>query len=493
MNTSGDLVFTNNDIISTTSAGTALTSATNVTATTDATTTGATVITTGSATDVSVDIPMEESDDDSSDVSSEDASPDMMGSVTNGGMTVMTDTDMASPNRLNIENVCDSNSFNGACQPANVDDQYSPAIDDSVLSDDSSDVSDVPAPEPAMPDVTGVESDMTEMNEGVVAEEEWSPSETLQKIRMSGGAISSTDFQTLTKELLDKKCWSAEDVQDFLNTVQNLNDLGKDAKTFDESMQVMMTTEYRDMVLDLLKKVDTMNVVCAYEGRCNMIQNDQDRADMVKFLNMINQLVDLYLPVLAAISLQFDKMVDNTSEACQLDPAYKALLIETRNKVFDAMVTRKMRQIETGDVQPTDMPSDVSTDMSTDMSMDMPSDVSTDDSIDMTDEPIMPVAVPVLVPEPTNEPVMPPVDVTGSPFGTNGENGEPVQPEQPQPILIRSEPGEIGRQPMSAYISSYFDNDNIIFTMFVLFLIVLVIVAVYYLSGCGGSAETKKE
>ena len=476
MNTSGDLVLTNNDITSSTSVATGI-----------ATTSGVSANVTSDTSSVTTDI----SSDDSSDISSV-STPDMMGTVANGGMTVMTTADLANPNRMNIENICDGTSFNGQCVPANADDNLAPAIPDTIVNPSIT----APTPSASMPNVSGVEAEMEDINGGVVAEEEWSPTEALQKIQQ-GGQIKMGDFQSLTMELLEKKCWSSQDVKEFLEIVQRLSDLGKDAKTFDESIQIMMTTEYRDMMMDLMKKVDTMNVVCAYNGRCNMIQDPNARREMLKFVNMVNQMVDMYLPVLGAIAAQFDKMIENSSEACQLDPAYSRLLIDTRNKIFDTLVTRKDRSLEQNGMNEPTMPvvtSDMSTDVSTDMSGDMSTDVSTDMSTDMMDSSEIPeptvMPVPVPVPVPVTGPVLPPINVTDSPYGTTGPTNGQSDSNNVQPATNGAQPNSYQQgQNMASYVSSYFDNDNLTFTLFLIFLIVLIIVAVVYLSGCVSSDE----
>ena len=54
----------------------------------------------------------------------------------------------------------------------------------------------------------------------------------------------------------------------------------------------------------------------------------------------------MYLPILASASTQIDKMINNMTDACQLDPAYVELLINLRARVFEAMTIRKSRVIE---------------------------------------------------------------------------------------------------------------------------------------------------
>jgi hypothetical protein len=85
----GDLIFTNNDQRSITSVDTTVGMATNISS--------------NVSTDTSSDITSDSSSNSSISTSFTDgSSPDMMGTVTNGGMTVMTITDMSSPNRLGI-------------------------------------------------------------------------------------------------------------------------------------------------------------------------------------------------------------------------------------------------------------------------------------------------------------------------------------------------------------------------------------------------------
>ena len=477
MKTSGDLIITNKDITSSTRIGTTATARSDITSN----------VSTESSSDTS-----SETNSIMSSITTSSESPDMMKSVTSGGVTVLSETDMSSPNRMNIENICDCETFSGSYKPVNSEElDFSPAISDSVLDSEtstlSSTLSTTSSEQNGVSNIIGMESDMEEMHE-TIAEEEWSPSQTYETIRMKGGLISIPDFQVLTKDLLDKKCWKQKDVADFTQTVSKLNDLSKNAKSFDESIQVLMTTEYRDMMLDLMKKIDTMNLVCAYQGRCNMILNAKDRQDMIRFLNMINTLVDMYLPVLAAFALQIDKMIENTSEACQLDPAYHRLLIDTRNKIFDTMVTRKMMllnknaNLTTNNSESSDVTSEM-TSLSSDSESSNKISGITDLSTSETDftysqsesqpttSQIVSVPVPVPVPVSNNVPVPVPVPVR-------------------VPVLVSTEDRS---KSTTTDFKSYFNNDNLPFTLVIIFLIIIIIFLITYVIACNSNATENKQ
>lgn len=165
----------------------------------------------------------------------------------------------------------------------------------------------------------------------------WDPMESA--IKIFGNQPTATDFQNLTVKLIDEKCWTAQDVSEFLAILSELDKMNV-AQTKEESMEMLLNTEYRDNILKLLKKLDTMNVVCAYKGRCDSISSEFYREEMVRFVNTINQIIELYEPVLIELSNQLNKTIKHTSNECKLDPAYSELLVDTRNKLFKLLGTQ---------------------------------------------------------------------------------------------------------------------------------------------------------
>jgi hypothetical protein len=174
----------------------------------------------------------------------------------------------------------------------------------------------------------------------------WSPTDEMKKIiSKQNGSMNLPDFQNFTTDMINKKCWNTQDVYEFITTVQKLKDLCNKNKS-DESLKQMRTLEHRNMLLKLQEKVDTMNVVSAYNGKCNMIQDKAYKREMIKFVRLVNKLIDMYLPILAAISIQMNEFVQNASETYQLDPSYEILLDDTRKKILDTILTKKIRSIE---------------------------------------------------------------------------------------------------------------------------------------------------
>jgi hypothetical protein len=178
----------------------------------------------------------------------------------------------------------------------------------------------------------------------------WSATATMEEIvRAEGPQVNDQTFQVFVNEMIKDKCWGEEDYKEFIQSMQTIKTL-TDAHTDVDKMGLIMNPKYFNAIHDILDKLDTVNVICAFGtgNKCAMITDPKNRDLMRQQVETIGKLVDVYTPVFVRMMLLMEKITGDLSQeqSCNLDPAYLATIKMIKERVVGTLY---MRKIQDGD------------------------------------------------------------------------------------------------------------------------------------------------
>ena len=178
----------------------------------------------------------------------------------------------------------------------------------------------------------------------------WSATATMEEIvRAEGPQVNDQTFQVFVNEMIKDKCWGEEDYKEFIQSMQTIKTLS-DTHTDSDKMGLIMNPKYFNAIHDILDKLDTVNVICAFGtgNKCAMITDPKNRDLMRQQVETIGKLVDVYTPVFVRMMLLIEKITGDLSQeqSCNLDPAYLATIKMIKERVIGTLY---MRKIQDGD------------------------------------------------------------------------------------------------------------------------------------------------
>lgn len=178
----------------------------------------------------------------------------------------------------------------------------------------------------------------------------WSAVATMEEmVRAEGPQVSGQTFQVFVSEMIKDKCWEEQDFTDFMQSMKSIQTL-INAQSDDDRMALLMNPKYFNAIHDILDKLDTINVVCAFGtgDKCAMIADPKNREYMRQQVMVIGKLVDIYTPIFVRMILLMEKFTKELSQeqSCNLDPSYLATIKMIKERVVGTLYMRKMQNQE---------------------------------------------------------------------------------------------------------------------------------------------------
>lgn len=178
----------------------------------------------------------------------------------------------------------------------------------------------------------------------------WSATATMEEmVRAEGTQIHMPTFQVFVTEMIRDKCWDEQDFKDFIKSMQNIQIL---VDTEDESdrLALLMNPKYFNTIHDILDKLDTINVMCAFGtgNKCAMINDPKNREIMRQQVVAIGKLVDIYTPIFIRMIVLMEKFSKELSQeqSCGLDPSYLATIQMIKDRTVGSLYMRRLQSTE---------------------------------------------------------------------------------------------------------------------------------------------------
>ncbi|VBB18676.1 hypothetical protein YASMINEVIRUS_1207 [Yasminevirus sp. GU-2018] len=189
----------------------------------------------------------------------------------------------------------------------------------------------------------------SEIDHSSMAEQSWSASETLNQMTTSSTQVNSNVFQVFINEMIRDKCFTQNDVKDFIANMRLMSDLMNSASNDDERVAMLLNPKYYNAIHALLDKLDTINVMCVLGtgNKCDMINDPRKKEIIKKQVQTIGRLVDIYTPMFVRMTMLLEKIVADmsTEKACNLDPVYLETIKKIRTRVVGSVYMRRLANL----------------------------------------------------------------------------------------------------------------------------------------------------
>ena len=178
----------------------------------------------------------------------------------------------------------------------------------------------------------------------------WSATETMKDMVMTEGSqINNHTFQVFVNEMIKDKCWEEKDLKDFMKSMQTIKDI-VNTQNNDDILALLLNPTYFNVIHDILDKLDTINVVCAFGtgDKCTMISDPTNKARMQKQVLTITKLVDAYTPIFVRMLLLMESFTQKLSQeqACNLDPNYLETVKMMKERLIGTLYMRKIQNLD---------------------------------------------------------------------------------------------------------------------------------------------------
>jgi hypothetical protein len=251
------------------------------------------------------------------------------------------------------------------------DDQTEASDDQTEASDEQTDIqqesSDMPTESSAPLDVNINESEkiIGELVSGISDEDEsdlcesidntknnkkyWSGIATLnQMVSSEGPMISISTYQIFIDEIIKDKCWKDQDFKNFIELMNTISLLADKHDQDPDINNIFLNPNLYNKIHDILDKLDTIYVLCVIGigNKCEMIIDKNKKEYISKYVNMINKIVDTYVPIFIKLIKLIDNMVNNAELSSKLDPIYLKSILLIRDRLISILIIKKIHDNE---------------------------------------------------------------------------------------------------------------------------------------------------
>jgi hypothetical protein len=172
----------------------------------------------------------------------------------------------------------------------------------------------------------------------------WSAMTTVEEIvNKNGTAVNLNVFQIFVQEIINDKCWNEQDFKDFVNNMKLIKRI-MDIKNDEDRMAMMMNPVYSNAIQNLLKGLDTINIICVFGtgDKCDKINNAKQRHIMKQQVHAIGKIVDLYTPIFVQLILLLEKL-----ESQDIDPEHLETITMIKKKLLGSLYMRQQAKRNT--------------------------------------------------------------------------------------------------------------------------------------------------
>lgn len=141
-------------------------------------------------------------------------------------------------------------------------------------------------------------------------------------------------YQAFFADTINRKCWDEEYFNDFVNNVNVLSDMGSKFTNNNEAIAVLLDPNYSNLLHKTLDDIDSMNIACAIQGKCDVINNMINDPKFNENIYIIEKLVDLYVPILIRATEVCENVVSKIGQTCNIDESYLNRIRKIKEKIF---------------------------------------------------------------------------------------------------------------------------------------------------------------
>lgn len=168
----------------------------------------------------------------------------------------------------------------------------------------------------------------------------WSPSNNLILLFNKNNAsnMNYDDFQQFVKNLVSKKCWKYQDVINFIRINNELNVMMN--TTNNHNWELLTDSNFCNNLSKLSDYLDTINAVCAIDGKCDIIKDSTNRDEIVKQIIVLGFFLDLYAPVIARLIIVLENDLDNVGKKYNIDQETLNTVQNMKQNLVKSVITR---------------------------------------------------------------------------------------------------------------------------------------------------------